>query len=128
MRVGLLTYGVERPLSGVNRYTLELGTALKAAGECEMVYLTPYSQGPFRGLTNGHSWRLPMCSRLPALMLLGGPLMELAADRLHLDLLHDPSGVSPFTVKHTRKSVKRVTTISSTAGMFPPRYGTSTVS
>jgi glycosyltransferase involved in cell wall biosynthesis len=52
-----------------------------------------------------------MCSRLPALMLLGGPLMELAADRLHLDLLHDPSGVSPFTVKHPRKSVKRVTTI-----------------
>ena len=46
LRVGFLTYGLERPLSGIGRVTLELGRALQRS-DVELVYLTPYHSGPF---------------------------------------------------------------------------------
>src|SRR5687768_12101490 len=100
MRVGLLCYGLERPLSGTTRVATQLGEALaaRAAAEaCEITYLTTYRSGPFTGGRH-RSWYLPGCRLLPGLMLFGGPLIALAARTLRLDVVHDPVGVSPFTL------------------------------
>jgi len=110
LRVGFLTYGLDRPLSGIGRVTLELGRALQRS-DVELVYLTPYRHGPFREESRCKSWYLPGCSRLPGLMVLGGPLIALAARRLQLDIVHDPAGISPFTVARQLGPFGRVVTI-----------------
>ncbi len=109
-RVGFLTYGLDRPLTGVTRVALELGRALQASGACDVVFLTPYRRGPLRS-GRARSWYLPGCSRLPALMTLGGPSVALAARRLRLDLVHDPVEVSPFTLGRWAGRFKRVFSI-----------------
>ncbi len=120
-RVGFLAYGLDRPLSGVSRAALELGLALELGGECEMIYLTTYRHGPFR--QSQSSYHLPGCARLPALMALGGPLIALAARRLRLDLVHDPSGISPFTLGHWAGSFKRVVSLyDAIAFRYPDGY------
>jgi glycosyltransferase involved in cell wall biosynthesis len=138
MRVGLLTYGLDRPLSGTTRVAYELGRALSAVGGCEVVYLTPHRHGPFRAgessasgasyalgmakVTN-RSWYLPGCRLLPGLLLLGGPLLALAARRLRLDVVHDPIGISPFTLGRWAGDVKRVVTLhDAIAFRYPEGY------
>src|SRR5262245_66015446 len=44
-------------------------------------------------------------------MLLGGPLIALLARRLGLDLVHDPIGVSPFTLGRAAGRFRRVVTL-----------------
>ncbi len=111
LRVGVLVYGLDRPLSGVTRTALELGRALHHEGRCELVYLTPYRRGPFRGAPGHASWYLPGCARLPGLMVLGGPLIALAARRLDLDLVHDPVGIAPFTLGRWAGRFAKIVTI-----------------
>ena len=123
LRVGLLTYGVNRPLSGVTRVALELGRALQDDDRCDVTFLTPYRIGPFRGGRTARSWYLPACERLPALTVLGGPLIALAARRLRLDLVHDPVGVSPFTLGRWAGRFGRIVTIhDAIAFRYPEGY------
>jgi glycosyltransferase involved in cell wall biosynthesis len=118
--VGLVVYGLDRPLSGVTRVTLELGKALHASNLCHVIFLTAHAGGP---LSKGPSWRLNGCSRLPALMALGGPLIALAALQLHLDVVHDPTGVSPFTLGHWAGRFRRIVTIhDAIAFRYPNAY------
>lgn len=79
-------YGLDRPLSGVTRVALELGKALSKRNDVETVFLTTYNKGPFRDDPSVTSWHLPGCERLPALMILGGPLISYAARKFDLDL------------------------------------------
>ncbi|MBI2888042.1 MAG: glycosyltransferase family 4 protein [Chloroflexi bacterium] len=109
-RVGLLAYALDRPLSGVGRVALELGWALQNQAECQIVYLTTYRRGPFHD-AGEPCWFLPGCGMLPGLMALGSPMIALAARRLQLDLVHDPSGVSPFLLGRWAGGFKRVVTI-----------------
>ena len=67
LRVGFLTYGLDRPLSGISRVAMELGAALQRNPECEVVFLTPYRKGPFAD-SDASSLRLLGCERLPGLM------------------------------------------------------------
>jgi glycosyltransferase involved in cell wall biosynthesis len=110
-RVGLLTYGLDRPISGVSRVALELGRALLARDDCEVVFLTPYQRGPFANEPGVRRVYLPGCRLLPGLMLLGGPLIALAAQALALDVVHDPIGVSPFTLGRWAGRFARLVTI-----------------
>jgi glycosyltransferase involved in cell wall biosynthesis len=122
MRVGLLTYGLERPLSGVGRVALELGRALAPRPECEITFLTPYRRGPF---ADGSARRvyLPGCRLLPGLMLLGPPLIALAARALELDVVHDPVGVSPFLLGRWAGPFRRVVTVhDAIAFQYPQGY------
>ncbi len=123
LRVGFLTYGLDRPLSGVGRVALELGRALRADERCEVVYLTPYRRGPFHGEPGTTACALPGCARLPALMALGGPLIAVAARRYRLDVVHDPVGISPFTLGRRFGAFRRVVSIhDAIAFRFPEGY------
>jgi glycosyltransferase involved in cell wall biosynthesis len=121
MRVGFVTYGLDRPLSGVGRVALELGRALAASPECQVTFLTPYRRGPFVDAPS--RVYLPGCRLLPGLMLLGAPLIALAAGRLGLDAVHDPIGVSPFYLGRWAGRFRRVVTLhDAIAFQYPQGY------
>ena len=97
MRVGLLTYALDRPLSGISRYTIELARALRAlAGGPDLVLLTAGGPGPL-GRGEGLE-RAPLrgCSRWPALIAWGSLMVPLAARQSGVALVHDPSGAAPL--------------------------------
>ncbi len=120
-RVGILCYGLERPLSGVSRVALELGRALLARPDLEVTFLTPYRRGPFVGQVNARTVYLPGCRLLPGLMLFGGPLMTLIARARRLDVLHDPIGMSPFTLPHSIAPYRRIVSIQDAIAFEYPR-------
>ena len=123
MRVGWLAYGVERKLSGISRQTLVLGRALGRHPDCEVVYLTPFRRGPFRQEPNVRSVHLAGCNRLPALMLLGGLAIAVAAHRCKLDLVHDPAGIAPFPFGRRIAPFRRVVTVYDAIGYrYPVGY------
>jgi glycosyltransferase involved in cell wall biosynthesis len=96
-RVALLAYGLDRPLSGIARYTLELACAVSRLSQPpSLVMLTA---GSAQGLPHaqGVTHRsLPASSRLPGLLTLGSVRIPLLARRCAVDLVHDPTGVAPF--------------------------------
>lgn len=97
MRIGLVAYGLDRPLSGISRYTLELRRALAAMSEGPEVLLL--AAGGLRTFGDEHNLErvsLPGCRRLPGLVSLGNVMIPLMARHLHLDVVHDPTGVTPF--------------------------------
>lgn len=125
MRVGLLTYGVERPLSGVTRVALELGRALShiPCEDIELVYLTTYRHGPFRERRSNAALWLPGCRLLPGLMLLGGLTVSLAARLARLDVVHDPVGIAPFWMPRALAPYGRLVTLhDAIAYRFPQGY------
>jgi glycosyltransferase involved in cell wall biosynthesis len=123
MRVGWLAYGVERRLSGISRQTLVLGKALGRRPDCEVVYLTPFRRGPFRQEPDVRSFHLAGCSKLPALMLLGGIAVAVAARRCRLDLVHDPAGIAPFPFGRRIAPFRRVVTVYDAIGYrYPEGY------
>jgi glycosyltransferase involved in cell wall biosynthesis len=123
MRVGLVMPGVDAPLTGVTRVALEIGRALQRRGDCELVFLTPYRSGPFRAEPGTETAWLPGGGRVPGMMVLGGPLVALAARRHHLDLVYDPVGVSPFTLGRWAGRFKRVVAVhDAIAFRFPGGY------
>ncbi len=123
MRIGFVTYGLDRPLSGISRVAMELGSALHRSPDCQVVFLRPYRQGPFTDELGVSSFHLPGCARLPGLMALGGPLIAYAARRAQLDLVHDPTGVCPFTLSAAWGRFRRVVTIhDAIAFRFPKGY------
>jgi glycosyltransferase involved in cell wall biosynthesis len=97
MRVGILVYGLDRPLVGIGRYILELTRALAALPEpIEIFLLTAGNPGPLGHRNDVQYIPLPGCRLLPGLMTIGSGLIP-AVIRLHqLDIVHDPTGVAPF--------------------------------
>ena len=121
VRVGFLTYGLDRPLSGVTRVALELGRALADRPECDVVFLTPYRSGPFAGQRGARSIYLPGCRLLPTLMALGGPFIALAARAARLDVVHDPVGIVPFTLGRWAGRFARLATLHDAIAFENPR-------
>lgn len=96
MRVGLITYALDRPVTGITRYTLELARALSSLrDQLELVLLVAGSSGPLEK-TGLRSVSLPGCRLLPGLMTLGNGFILQRARQIGLDLVHDPTGVTPF--------------------------------
>ncbi len=92
MRVGVLTYALDRPLTGIGRYTVEFVRALSRLDH-DITLLTAGGPGPLADIAHE---RLPGCERLPALMTLGSIQIARAAQRHQFDILHDTTGVTPF--------------------------------
>ncbi|MFN8500887.1 glycosyltransferase family 4 protein [Kouleothrix sp.] len=97
MRIGYLTYGLDRAPTGIGRYVIELARALAALpGAPELVLLTTEQEDP-HGLWNMFEHHaLPGCRLLPALMTLGNAAISQAAARYRLDVVHDPNSIVPF--------------------------------
>lgn len=107
MRIGLLVYALDRPLSGISRYTCELAQAFAELNdESEITLLTCGGPGPLASAGLKHV-NMPGCRKLPALLTLGNVEIPLLARRLKLDILHDTTGVTPFALgaAHARKVV-----------------------
>jgi glycosyltransferase involved in cell wall biosynthesis len=112
MRIGYLTYGLDRAPTGIGRYAVEL---VRAARSCagssgiELVLLTTEREDRHGLWDLFEHHALPGCYLLPGLMTLGHGWLSLAARRYHLDIIHDPNGVAPFL--GPRLGVRRVVTI-----------------
>jgi len=97
MRLGLLVYSLDRPLTGIGRYILGLARALTISdGSPETVLLQAGGLGPLASETRLRPRVLPGCRLLPGLMTLGNVTIPRAAKQLGLDVVHDPIGVMPF--------------------------------
>jgi glycosyltransferase involved in cell wall biosynthesis len=97
MRIGLLIYGLDRPLTGTGRYTLELVRALSAIlPPSDVVLLGAGDLGPLSGATPFPCVRLPGCRLLPALISFGNAVLYRIARRLELDVIHALAGLPPF--------------------------------
>ncbi len=95
--IGLLIYGLDRPIGGISRYTQDLAVALLGLSNGPAVaLLTAGGTGPAIEKFSPQSVPLPGCSRLPGLMTLGNVLIPRRARQLGLDVVHDPTGVTPF--------------------------------
>lgn len=95
--LGLLLYGLDRPLTGISRYTLELVRALADLHPRPEIHLLAAGPlGPLAGQTPFPVHPLPGCRLLPFLLSLGSLWLPLLARRFQLDLIHDPTGVTPL--------------------------------
>jgi glycosyltransferase involved in cell wall biosynthesis len=110
MRVGYLTYGLDRNPTGIGRYAIELARALGAVPNGpEIVLLTTEREDHHDLWTQFERHALPACHLLPALMTIGNVALSAAAQRYGLDLIHDPNGVAPFF--GPRMGTKRIVTL-----------------
>lgn len=97
-RVGILTYALDRPQSGISRYTVELIRALhglRAEYDFEIVLLTAGDAGPLAVLQLRRI-ALPGCKLLPGLLALGNLHIPRIARQEKLDVIHDTIGITPF--------------------------------
>lgn len=97
LRAGIICYGLDSPgrvASGIGRYTSEL---LKALGAWkQQVELTLLTGSKWGGQSEFQVAPLPGCRLLPGLVTLGNVWLPMLARRRELDVVHDPTGVTPF--------------------------------
>jgi hypothetical protein len=111
IRLGLLAYGLDRPASGIGRYTIELAQALaRFQDELAIMLLTPFSASP-SGLERLYPSIRLRGRLLPSLMSAGPPQIAALARRGGLRVVHDPFGISPFLVPRRIAPFARVVTI-----------------
>jgi glycosyltransferase involved in cell wall biosynthesis len=110
MRVGYLTYGLDRAPTGIGRYAVELLRAIAVLPGAPEIVLLSTEREDVHGLWQSFERHaLPGCHLLPALMTLGNLALGDAARRYKLDVLHDPNGIAPFLGPRGR--TRRVVTI-----------------
>ncbi|GAC1385552.1 MAG: glycosyltransferase family 1 protein [Herpetosiphon sp.] len=110
MRVGFLTYGLDRAPTGIGRYAVELLRALAALpDQLELVLLTTEREDRLGLWDIFEHHALPGCRLLPALMTVGNIMLAHAAHRYRLDVVHDPNGIAPFLAP--RGPTRRIVTI-----------------
>ena len=109
MQVGLISYGLDRPLTGIGRYTVELARALAdLENRPGVTLLAAGGVGPLAGQNGLRSVPLPGCRLLPGLVTLGNVLIPRLARRYELDIVHDPTGVAPFVFDVRARSIVTV--------------------
>lgn len=110
MRLGYLTYGLDRAPTGIGRYAVELLRMLaELPNGPEVVLLTTEHEDRFGLWTKFEHHALSGCYLLPALITSGNLLLSWAAHYHQLDLIHDPNGVAPFLGPST--GAQRIVTI-----------------
>jgi glycosyltransferase involved in cell wall biosynthesis len=120
VRVGLLAYGLDRPNTGIARYTIELATALaETQADIELVLLQPFA-GEIAGLRGIECARLRTVRLLPGLMAFGPVELAITARRRRLDVIHDPAGVAPFLMTRSTGGCATITTIHDMAPFVYP--------
>jgi len=94
LQSGVLVYGLDRPLSGIGRYSSELISELDRLG----VRISLLG-GAAPNLPHANTYpSIPLwgCNLLPGLMTIGNVMVRQAAGRHPLNIVHDPIGVAPF--------------------------------
>lgn len=117
MRVGLITYALDRRPTGIGRYTIELIRALHNLPDKPDITL--FASGgiePLADLNLPHI-SLTASKLLPGLMTIGQMMIRDAVRRHPVDIIHDLSGVTPMFFGWQR--TKRVVTIHD---VIPWRY------
>lgn len=109
IRIGLIVYGLDRPLTGIGRYTFELVKAMSALEPApEIVLLSAGGLGPLAGQVEFDHVELTGSRLLPGLMTIGNMAIAHQVDRLGLAVVHDPTGTSPLLLAQ-RKAATVVT-------------------
>ncbi len=90
MRIGVLTYALDRSPGGIGRYTIGLLDGLARLG------LRPLRLQAGRGRAGPDRRPLPGAGLLPGLMTIGQLRLAREAARSGLALVHDPIGVCPL--------------------------------
>jgi glycosyltransferase involved in cell wall biosynthesis len=107
-RIGIITYGLDRPLAGIGRYTLELIQAFNDLNSSDdMVLLCAGGLGPLKDKVALPWVSLPGCRLLPGLLTWGNVVIRQAVKRYNLQLIHTLSSMPPFLLldPHIRKVV-----------------------
>ena len=110
IRLGMLGYGLDRPLTGIGRYAVELTQHFSTSDELAVTLMKPFAQPvtelePRVGTSRIHG-RL-----LPSYMLAGPAQITAIARKRRLNVIHDPFGVSPFFAPRSIGRFGRVVTI-----------------
>ena len=97
MRVGYLTYGLDRAPTGIGRYAVELLHALSEIPQGPEIVLLTTERKDRQGLWDKFEHHALLgCRLLPALMTVGNVLLSQAGYHYGLDILHDPNGIAPY--------------------------------
>ena len=124
IRVGILGYGLDRPTTGIARYTLEVMAALRTHEPgVRPVLLRPFPQ-PVAGEDPAATVRLRGTARLPAMLAAGPVQIAAVARRARLDVVHDSTGVAPFFVPRAVGGFARVVTIHDAVPLLYPETQT----
>lgn len=94
MKIGFVTYGLDRPLTGIGRYTLEMASVFDRMG-VDVTLLVSGGLGDLASTALSHH-HLKFARLAPALMTLGSLQIRMQAKRYKFDIVHDPIGVTPF--------------------------------
>lgn len=111
VRLGLLGYGLDRPLTGIGRYSVELARQFsQRCDDISLEVIKPFA-GSVADLDVSIRTRRIVGSRLPAYMLAGPAQLAAVARRGRLEVIHDPFGVSPFFLPRRLAPFGRVLTL-----------------
>jgi glycosyltransferase involved in cell wall biosynthesis len=119
MRVGYLTYGLDRAPTGIGRYAVELLRALAALPRAPEIVLLTTEREDHHGLWECFERQpLPGCRLLPGLLTTGNLLLSAAVWRHRLAVVHDPNGIAPLL--GPRLGARRVVTVHDAFGYVCP--------
>lgn len=123
MRVGVFTYGMDKQLTGIGRYTVEVLQHLRRiAPTMEIVLINPYRDSSLPIYKEFEHYLVPRLTRLPAVLTMGAWTLEQAAQQLRLDILHDPCGIAPFpAMRFANRHWKRVVTVHDAVPLLFPK-------
>lgn len=121
MKIGIVIYGLDRPITGIGRYTLELVRALVGLQPSpDITLLCAGHAGPLKGILADREVLLPGSKLLPSLMTWGQVAIWHQVRALHLDVIHDPTGSMPLAL--AKHSAATVTTIHDVFAWSLPGY------
>lgn len=127
MKVGIIAYGFERPSPpSFVSYTFELARAMaRVRGDLEITLLMTSTKGQTKASRGVRTYGLPGCLLLPGLMTIGNLAVAAAARTLELDIVHDPSGVTPFLLRSLYGKAQALATVHDLVSYVYPHTHTS---
>ncbi len=97
MRIGYITYGLDRSPTGIGRYTVDLLRAMQSAsGNASFILMTTEREDHQRLWPHFERRPLGFSGLLPSLLTVGNLQLLLRTRHYRVDLLHDPNGLAPF--------------------------------
>lgn len=110
MRIGYLTYGLDRAPTGIGRYAVNLLLAIQQLSDApEITLLTTERDETARLWHQFPRHALPYCRFLPTLATVGNVALSAAIKQHKFDIIHDPFGIAPFL--GPRFGARRIVTI-----------------
>ena len=121
LRLGMFTYGMGQYTTGIGRYASELCYALTRLDPSLAVWLlNPYAPAAMPWFQDFRNQHLPGTATLPGVLVRGHRALAVAAERLQLDIVHDPCGIAPFLYPR-RAGTRRVVTVHDAIPLAAPQ-------